>query len=94
MSNNNTKIYLVDSFIIVSAFRYALGRKTAVVKHVVDMILDNWHLHSDLDKKLMVKEILQYKNDYGKIGQTFDEEEWTRIIEKQFEDYKNLKKHG
>jgi hypothetical protein len=85
---NNKKIYLVDHFTITAAFRYALGRKSAIVKHIVDMIIDNWHLHSEEDKKGMVKEIFQYKNDYGKIGHSIDEDEWMRIVEKQLEDYK------
>lgn len=35
----NDKRYLVDSFVITAAFRYELGRKTAIVKHIVDMII-------------------------------------------------------
>jgi hypothetical protein len=88
------KVYLVDSFVITAAFRYALGRKTAMVKHIVDMILDNWHLHTENDKKAMVKEIFQYKNNYGKIGSNIDEDQWNRIVERQLEDYKNSKKNG
>lgn len=89
----NDKRYLVDSFVITAAFRYALGRKTAMVKHIVDMIIDNWHLHSEEDKKRMVKEIFQYKNNHGKIGHTIDEDQWMRIVEKQLEDYKKSIKY-
>jgi hypothetical protein len=88
------KVYLVDGLVITAAFRYALGRKTAMVKHIVDMILDNWHLHTEADKKAMVKEIFEYKKHHGKIGHSIDEEEWMRIVERQLEDYKNLKKDG
>jgi hypothetical protein len=65
-----------------------------MVKHIVDMILDNWHLHSENDKKAMVKEIFQYKNDRGKIGSSIDEDQWNRIVERQLEDYKNSKENG
>ena len=91
MSN---KVYLVDSFVITAAFRYALGRRTAMVKHIVDMILDNWHLHSEDDKKSMVKEIFQYQNQHGKIGSDFDQQEWYRIVDRQLEDYKNSRENG
>jgi hypothetical protein len=91
MSN---KVYLVDSLIITAAFRYALGRKTGMVKHVVDMILDNWHLHTDEDKKAMVKEIFQYKQHYQTVGHQMDEGQWMRIVNRQLEDYKNSIKNG
>jgi hypothetical protein len=87
------KIFRVDSLAMISAFRYALGRRTYIVGHTVKMILENWDKFAEEDKKLMVKEILQHKDTFGDIGSKYDELEWNLIIEKKYQEYKKFKEH-
>ena len=68
------------------AFRYALGRRTYVVSHVVDEILNNWEELSKSFKERTVKEILEYKKDYKTLGDICDETDWMKIVNKVKED--------
>jgi hypothetical protein len=87
------KIFRVDSVMMISAFRYALGRRTPIVSRTVDMILTNWDKFTPIDKDLMVKEIFEYKKDFGTIGSKYDELDWNRIVERQLEEYKNKRQY-
>ena len=68
------------------AFRYALGRRTYVVSHVVDEILNNWEELSKSFKERTVKEIIEYKKDYETLGDSCDESDWMKIVNKFTED--------
>lgn len=68
------------------AFRYALGRRTYVVSHVVGEILNNWEELSKSFKERTVKEIIEYKKDNGDLGHSCDEVEWMKIVNKFAED--------
>ena len=68
------------------AFRYALGRRTYVVSHVVDEILNNWEELSKSFKERTVKEIIEYKKDYKTLGDSCDETDWMKIVNKLKED--------
>lgn len=68
--------------ILMCAFRYALGRATYVVGIVVNELHSNWNDLRDSDRDLIVREILEHKNKFGKIGHEMDEREWLTLVER------------
>ena len=72
-----------DTLMLLCAFRYALGRRTYIVSTVVDLVLHNWDNIPKHDKILMKKEITEYKRMHGNIGDTIDELEWNKILNKE-----------
>lgn len=50
------RVYFDDS-IVFYAFRYALGRKTYAVNHVVDFLIENWNLLSGTVQETIQREI-------------------------------------
>lgn len=74
------KRYICDSNFIIYAVRYAVGRKTYAVSKVVRFVLDQWERMEDLEREMIIKEILRYEQDFGELGDFFDREEWYRII--------------
>lgn len=66
------------SAMIVSAERYALGRRTYIVDWTCEFITNNLHLLLDKDKKVILRDIYQQKQ-YG-YGDKCDEEDWIRLI--------------
>ena len=67
--------------IIVSAFRYSLGRMTYVVGSIVDFIVENWEGFSLKRQKFFQREIREYKEKHGRLGMKMDEEQWQRILD-------------
>lgn len=68
------------------AFRYALGRRTYVVSHIVDEILNNWEELSKPFKERVVREIIEHKEEYKTLGDSCDESDWMKIVNKFAED--------
>lgn len=68
--------------ILVCAFRYALGRATYVVSIVVNELHSNWSELRESDRELIVREILEHKKKFGKIGHDIDEREWMTLVER------------
>ena len=77
-----------DALILIAAFRYALGRATYIVEHVVSFILHNWDQLGDADKHLVVREILDAK-DRGAVGHDCDWTQWKRILRRAHTDRGN-----
>ena len=77
----NSKTVSNDELIILSAFRYALGRKSYIVGVVVDHLLKNWNILKSQTKEIIVREIIEYRNKHGKIGMDMDDSEWQKIID-------------
>lgn len=74
------------SAMIVSAERYALGRRTYIVDWTCEFIANNLHLLLEKDKKVILRDIYQQKN--YEYGDKCDKEDWiklTKIIEKSLE---------
>ena len=66
------------SMILVSAERYALGRRTYIVKWTCEFIGNNLHLLTGKDKKVMIRDIespLYYGDDC-------DKQEWKALLNK------------
>lgn len=74
-------IFKVNEDILFCAFRYALGRKTYIVKEVVDSIINNWDKLDKGLKKIFTVEIRQaIKKEQA--GMYIDVLQWKRIINK------------
>lgn len=73
----------VDELTLGCAFRYALGRQTYVVGHIVDTIINNWEEMGDGFKDRIVKEILEHKESWENVGMKMDEDQWLQIINKR-----------
>ena len=65
------------SMILVSAERYALGRKTYIVQWTCEFIKNNIHLLSNKDKQVMIRDI---ENPIS-YGDNCDEKEWKKLLE-------------
>jgi len=65
------------SMILVSAERYALGRKTYIVQWTCEFIKNNIHLLSNKDKQVMIRDI---ENPIS-YGDDCDEKEWKKLLE-------------
>lgn len=66
------------SMMLVSAERYALGRRTYIVGWTCEIIKKNMHLLSDKDKKVMIRD-LENPISYG---DEFDKQEWMLLLKK------------
>lgn len=65
------------SMILVSAERYALGRKTYIVQWTCEFIKNNIHLLSNKDKQVIIRDI---ENPIS-YGDDCDEKEWKKLLE-------------
>lgn len=63
---------------MISAFRYALGRRTYFVKTVADMLLKNVELLSPGDRETIIGEINKAYSNYM-IGGKMDKEVWFNL---------------
>lgn len=66
------------SAMLLSAERYALGRRTYIVDWTCEFIERNLHLILEKDKKVMIRDIKQ-QEEYG-YGDRCDEEDWLRLL--------------
>ena len=66
------------SAMLLSAERYALGRRTYIVDWTCEFIRNNLHLILEKDKKVMIRNIKQ-QEEYG-YGDECDKEDWLRLL--------------
>ena len=66
------------SAMLLSAERYALGRRTYIVDWTCEFIRNNLHLILEKDKKVMIRDIKQ-QEEYG-YGDECDKEDWLRLL--------------
>lgn len=64
---------------MISAVRYALGRRTYIVNWTCEFIAKNQHLLLEKDKKVIIRDIKE-QEEYG-YGDKCDEEDWLRLLE-------------
>ncbi len=74
--------------ILVSAERYALGRRTYIVQWTCEIIDENMHLLSEKDKKVMIRDIEQAYS----YGDECDKQMWMLLLEKLRKENKNVDK--
>ena len=72
------------SMILVSAERYALGRRTYIVGWTCEIIKKNMHLLSGKDKAVMIRDIETY-------GDECDKQEWMILLEMLRKEIKNVR---
>ena len=65
---------------MIYAFRYALGRKTYAVRDVCDCLISNWDELGLISKKLIHKEIIEFRERYVKIGLGQNDNAWDEIL--------------
>lgn len=75
------------SMMLVSAERYALGRRTYIVGWTCEIIKKNMHLLSGKDKAVMIRDI-ETAISYG---DECDKQEWMILLEKLRKEIKNVK---
>ena len=78
------------SMLLVSAERYALGRRTYIVSWTCDVIKNNLHLLTKKDKDVMIRDIESAVN----YGDSCDEREWKKLLKVLKEILKEIKKDG
>lgn len=85
----------IDSYILIYAFRYALGRMTGAPTDVRQAILENKDKLSDWEKQKIYSEIQQAEQE-GRLGMDCDKQVWLQLkkelapnLEKEI-DTKNL----
>lgn len=66
------------SAMLVSAVRYALGRRTYIVDWTCEFIKNNIHLLIDKDKQVMIRDIEQQK-EHG-YGDECDRNDWMMLL--------------
>lgn len=64
------------SMMLVSAERYALGRRTYIVHWTCEFIKNNIHLLSNKDKQVMIRDI---ENPIS-YGDDCDEKDWKKLL--------------
>lgn len=67
--------------LIISAFRYALGRKTYIVSDTCDLIINHWEYLSKHEKKLICEEI-EHAIEHGMAGMSCDMACWEEVLER------------
>lgn len=72
------------SMILVSAERYALGRRTYIVGWVCEFIKNNLHLLTNKDRQVMIRDI---ENPIS-YGDECDKAEWLNLLEILKKDFK------
>jgi hypothetical protein len=66
------------SAMLLSAERYALGRRTYIVEWTCSFIAKNLHLVTESNKKVMIRDIKEQEK-YG-YGDKCDEENWMKLL--------------
>lgn len=68
----------VDDFsaMLISAERYAMGRRTYIVKWTCEFICNNLHLLTQKDKLVMIEDIESSRN----YGADFDKKDWMNLL--------------
>ena len=66
------------SMLLLSAERYALGRRTYIVKWICEVISNNIDNLLDKDKQVMIRDIEMAK-DYGDMC---DKAQWLKLLDK------------
>ena len=75
------------SMILVSAERYALGRRTYIVGWTCEIIKKNMHLLSDKDKAVMIRD-LENPISYG---DECDKQEWMNLLQMLRKEIKDVR---
>ena len=70
---------LDERITLMCAMRYALGRMTYVVSSVTSELIRNWHIFSNSDQVVILKEIREAL-EKEEAGMECDEKRWIAVI--------------
>ena len=71
----------VTSTVLFYAFRYALGRRTGAPSTIASAMEKNLDEFAEWELKQIVKEILEYEDYSGSLGDDCDKEVWYDLVE-------------
>ena len=69
----------LEQFVVVAAFRYALGRRSYAVSLIAHWLIKNWNEISINDQNLIKREI-QEAIDGDCAGMEMDKAEWRNVL--------------
>jgi len=69
----------LEQFVVIAAFRYALGRRSYAVSLIAHWLIKNWNEISINDQNLIRREI-QEALDHDCAGMEMDKEEWRKVL--------------
>lgn len=77
-------------FVVLSAFRYALGRSTYIVQDTVVWLMENWYDIPEATRSIIKKELGKAFNEdnerrrlgvrHYSLGMSMDREEWGKLL--------------
>lgn len=76
-----TAILATPDFLVIGAFRYALGRQTYVVNETVEWMIANWATVSDKAKAVIRRDLKEATDEDLRLGGEIDKREWLRLWE-------------
>jgi hypothetical protein len=71
----------VTTTVLFYAFRYALGRKTGAPSTISTSIVSNINEFAEWELIQIVKEILEYEDYSGSLGDDCDKEVWYKLVD-------------
>lgn len=69
----------LEQFVVIAAFRYALGRRSYAVSLISDWLIKNWKEISINDQTLIKREI-QEALDRDRAGMQMDRQDWEKVL--------------
>lgn len=71
----------IPDFILISSFRYCLGRRTYIVSDFISWLLENYKIEnlSENAKSIMIKDI-EFNKKINNLGDDCDEELWIQLL--------------
>jgi hypothetical protein len=71
------------SMLVISAVRYALGKRTYIVNWTCEFVSNNLNLLTIKDAKVVINDILEQEQKYG-LGDKCDQIDWHNLLDKIF----------
>jgi len=69
----------LEQFVVIAAFRYALGRRSYAVSLIAHWLIKNWNEIGVNDQNLIKKEI-QESLDQDCAGMEMDRQQWKKVL--------------
>ena len=70
----------LEQFVVIAAFRYALGRRSYAVSLIAHWLIKNWNEIHINDQNIIIKEI-QEALDGDCAGMEMDKQEWRYVLQ-------------
>jgi len=66
--------------LLISSFRYALGRRTYIVSQIVEYLKEDWEVLSEWQQK-QIKGDIEHAIEHDIAGDPCDIEHWKKVLE-------------